>query len=72
MLTYVCLMLIGAPTEAFLQNKRILQDLFIDYAFLREEQDWWLLHSMSLRVGQSSRCDYHVSFPVESFKTCIC
>jgi len=45
-------LVLGSPTEAFLQNKRMLQDAYIDYEFLLEEHDWWLLDSMSLRVGQ--------------------
>ena len=45
-------LVLGSPTEAFLQNKRILRDLYIDYDFLRDEHGWPYIDSMSLRVGQ--------------------
>jgi hypothetical protein len=45
-------LVVGAPTEAFLENKRILDDLFIDYEFLRPEHCFGPLDSMTLRVGQ--------------------
>ena len=42
----------GSPTEAFVQNKRILKVLLVDFDLIPADSPWYLLDRLTLRVGQ--------------------